>query len=189
MNQLNQQNNKIKNPSFFKAKAITLAKQLLGKIIVIITSKGNKIKARIIETEAYAGIKDKACHAYNNNFSLRTAPMYKQGGFTYVYIIYGIHHCFNIVASKENDPQAVLIRSVEIVDKNTNITINGPGNTCKMLKINKSLNNIDLTTSKKIYLEYQPSITPERIGIGKRINIQYAGKYADKPWRFYIKNL
>jgi DNA-3-methyladenine glycosylase len=113
--------------------------------------------------------------------------LYSRGGHAYVYLIYGIHYCFNIVSSIEDDPQGVLIRAVEPL-KNQNCSLpflcnkskkfyhytNGPGKLCRVLNINMNFNNIDLTVSNLIYLEDQPEIEKDKIVITKRVNVNYA---------------
>lgn len=98
--------------NFFLVDGVTLAKNLLGKVLV--RKIDNKIlKARIVETEAYMGPLDKAAHSYKNRRTNRTEPMFLEGGHIYIYLIYGMYHCFNISANKKDIPEAVLIRAVE----------------------------------------------------------------------------
>ncbi len=164
--------------SFFQRDVLDVAPDLLGKIIVRTYDNGDILKYRITETEAYRGHEDKACHAHKGR-TKRTDVMYQSGGTIYVYLIYGIHWMFNIVTSDKNNPQAVLIRSME--------NLNGPGKLTKVLKIDKSFNYEKIYTSKRIFLEddnYMPNIEK-----GKRIGIDYAGKvWANKLWRFIDKN-
>lgn len=180
---------------FFLIDGINLAKNLLGKILVR-KVKDKILKARIVETEAYMGPTDKAAHSYNNLRTKRTEPMYLEGGHIYIYLIYGMYHCFNISANLKDIPEAVLIRAVEPLEnieymrelrgvkKDKDIS-NGPGKLTKALNIDKNLNSIDLTNSDEIWLEddgYQ--IT--KIIECKRIGIDYAGDDANKLWRFYL---
>jgi DNA-3-methyladenine glycosylase len=180
---------------FFLTDGINLAKNLLGKILVR-KVKDKILKARIVETEAYMGPTDKAAHSYNNLRTKRTEPMYLEGGYIYIYLIYGMYHCFNISANLKDIPEAVLIRAVEPLEnieymrelrgvkKDKDIS-NGPGKLTKALNIDKNLNSIDLTNSDEIWLEdddYQIS----KIIECKRIGIDYAGDDANKLWRFYL---
>lgn len=188
----------ILNKEFYSVNAIELAKKLLGKIIVR-EYKTYIIKAKITETEAYVGPEDKASHAFNNKKTKRTYPMFLNGGIAYVYLIYGMYYCFNIVCEKEDIPHAVLIRSVEpiegieIIKNNRNIKskklenlTNGPGKLCIALNIDKKLNTHDLTIKKDLYLiDNQCNYDFVR---SKRINIDYADEYKNKLWRFYLKN-
>ncbi|WNE40641.1 MAG: Putative 3-methyladenine DNA glycosylase [Mycoplasmataceae bacterium] len=192
---------RIASEIFFTVNAVELAQKLLGKILV---RKINNefIKVKIVETEAYIGKIDKACHAHLENKSRwKAKALYNRGGHAYVYLIYGIYYCFNITSSVEGDPQGVLIRAVEPLEYKNFLTpsrynenkkfycyTNGPGKLCRTLNIDISLNNADLTTSDLIYLENQPEIELEKITITKRINIDYAGKDKERMWRFYIKD-
>ncbi|WP_338028372.1 DNA-3-methyladenine glycosylase [Crassaminicella indica] len=184
--------------AFYMRDGITLAKDLLGKLLVREVN-GKRIVCRIIETEGYIGPEDKACHAYNNRRTNRTEVMFWEGGHAYVYLIYGMYNCLNIVANKNNKPEAVLIRAVEPLNefeflmKNRNIKsnklkdlTNGPGKLCKALNITKELNGYDLVNGNELYiLDCKKKF---EIIKAKRINIDYAEEYKDKLWRFYIKN-
>lgn len=108
---------------FFRKDAITLARELLGKYLVRIYD-GKKIITKIVETEAYMGIEDKAAHVFNDKKTQRTKPLYEDGGTIYVYLIYGMYNCLNISANIEGIPQCVLIRAVEPVDGIDDISIN-----------------------------------------------------------------
>ncbi|TDT72483.1 DNA-3-methyladenine glycosylase [Hypnocyclicus thermotrophus] len=186
------------NKDYFQNDAIFLAKDLLGKILVR-EINGKKILCKIVETEAYIGPEDKACHAYNNKRTKRTEAMFLEGGCTYVYMIYGMYNCLNIVANKKDKPEAVLIRAVEPLNeleylkKNRNIKskkrydlTNGPGKLCKALKIDKKLNKYDLCKNKKLFILDSKDKKIEIVE-AKRINIEYAEEYKYKLWRFYIK--
>jgi len=187
--------------NFFTVDAVELAQKLLNKILVR-NINGKIIKVRIVETEAYNGKIDQACHAHPANKSnWKAQTLYNRGGYTYVYLIYGIYYCFNIVSSLEKDPQGVLIRAVEPLDSHTIPVIfpnrknqkihyytNGPGKLCRALNIDDNLNNVDLTTSNLIYLEDRSTVNQKEFVATKRINIDYAGKDKDRLWRFYIKN-
>ncbi len=183
---------------FYQKNAITLGKELLGKYLVHVV-RNEKLVARIVETESYVGPEDKACHAYNNKKTARTEIMFEEGGYAYIYLIYGMYYCLNIVAHGRNKPEAVLIRAVEpvqgleIMKKNRNIKskkiedlTNGPGKLCIAFNIDKSLNKIDMASSNNIYVEDHKE--DFEIIASKRINIDYAEEYKDKLWRFYIKN-
>ena len=188
---------KILNREFYLQNAEIAAKELLGKYLVR-EYEGKKIVCKIVETEAYIGPEDKACHAYNNRCTERTKVMFEEGGKAYIYFIYGMYYCLNIVVEREGKPEAVLIRGVEPVEnreeieKNRKIKskkeqdlTNGPGKLCTALKIDKSLNGYDITKKGELYI-----VEGESAGDIKsttRINIDYAEEYKDKHWRFYIK--
>lgn len=186
------------NNNLYSLNAVDLGKKLLGKILVR-KINGLEIEAKIVEVEAYNGINDKANHAFGGLKTMRTEPMFMEGGHVYVFLIYGMYSCFNIVCGKENDPHAVLIRAVEplnnleFIKNNRNIKskkiadlTNGPGKLCQALMIDKSLNKIDLKSNEEIYIKDNFSDNFNIIE-DKRINIDYAEEYKDKLWRFYIK--
>ncbi|WP_129595819.1 DNA-3-methyladenine glycosylase [Anaerophilus nitritogenes] len=184
--------------SFYRKDALNLAKDLLGKILV--RKIGDRlIQCKIVETESYIGPQDKGCHAYNNKRTKRTEVMFWDGGYAYIYMIYGMYYCLNIVAAKKEEPQAVLIRAVEplnefeILKENRKIKskklkdlTNGPGKLCKALHITKELNGYDMISGDELYIKDND----EKIEIvsTKRVNIDYAEEYKDKLWRFYIKD-
>ncbi|MBM3468392.1 MAG: DNA-3-methyladenine glycosylase [Alphaproteobacteria bacterium] len=159
--------------TFFLRPTVQVAQELLGKRLYFQGSSGI-----ITETEAYHQNNDPACHAYRGK-TPRNAPMFGPAGYSYVYFIYGMYHCLNIVTEPEGTAAAVLIRGL-VLDM---INLNGPGKLCRHLKISKDHNNLDLTTSTHFYVcdeGYQPdfSATP-RIGIRQG---------TDKLWRFVTKS-
>jgi len=185
------------NRDFYTRDTITVAKDLLGKVLVR-NSPDGAAKGKIVEVEAYIGSIDKACHAYNNLRSKRTEVMFKSGGHAYVFMIYGMYNCMNVVTNKENLAEAVLIRALEPVygidlmktrrrtGSLKNLT-NGPGKLCQALNITKDLSGSDLC-SDTIYIEDFETIAEENIINSKRINIDYAEEAKDFLWRFTIKD-
>ena len=189
---------------FFNVDSVILAKKLLNKYLIR-EYDNKKIITKIVETEAYMGVIDKAAHAYKNKKSVRTAPLYLSGGHIYVYLIYGMYNCLNISANKENIPECVLIRAVEPINnfdeisfnrysksydelnnyQRKNIT-NGPGKLCKALNIDRSLSGKYILGSELYIMDNEDENF--EIVTDKRINIDYAEEYKDKLWRFYIKN-
>jgi DNA-3-methyladenine glycosylase len=184
---------------FFNQNAVALARDLIGKGLVR-EIDGDKIVVRIVETEAYVGPEDKGCHAYNNKRTKRTETMFQLGGQAYIYLIYGMYHCLNVVAADEGKPEAVLIRAVEpisglkyiqqnriIKSKKIPDLTNGPGKLCQALKIDKSLNGYDLVLGEALYIiDFEEQIK-HSIACGPRINIDYAEEYKEVPWRFFIE--
>jgi DNA-3-methyladenine glycosylase len=177
---------------------VQIAKELLGKIIV--TNFEEQItSARIVETEAYIGITDKASHSYGHRRTARNEHMYSPPGTAYVYICYGMHQMFNIVTNKKDIPDAVLIRAVEPLDgidlmaKRTGKNINdktltrGPGNVGKALGIYKHHSGLFLLDKEIYLLDDGKKMIAEKIGISKRIGVDGAGDDALLPFRFYIK--
>lgn len=181
---------------FFKQDALTLARSLLGKVLVR-QIDGQLYKARIVETEAYIGPEDKGSHAFNNRRTKRTEVMFWEGGHAYIYLIYGMYYCFNIVANQADKPEAVLIRGLEPLNhleairrnrpiksrKSVDLT-NGPGKLCQAFRIDKSLNGYNMVEGDLLYLE--EGTEPHHIQTTPRINIDYAAEYRDVPWRFII---
>ncbi len=163
----------------YSLNAIELAQKLLGMSICR-NIDGKIVKLKIIETEAYYGENDTACHAHKGK-TKRTEIMYERGGFAYVYLCYGIHNMLNIVSGQQGHPEAVLIRGIENFD--------GPGKLTKALLIDRSLNGENLVTSNKLWIENTlDDIKPTYIKL-KRVGIDYATEeYRNKVWRFKILN-
>lgn len=184
------------NREFFCRGAVELAPALLGKVLVHKTPEGIA-SGIIVETEAYAGPEDLGAHSCRGSRTGRTQIMYGPGGFAYVYLIYGFHCCFNVVADREEHPQAVLVRALEPLDglelmkrrRGTEDPLSlcsGPGKLCAALGITREQYGADLL-GDKLYLEDRPPVPREQIAVSPRINIDYAGEYRDKPWRFYLE--
>ena len=177
---------------FYLRPATELAPLLLGKLLCRDTPEG-RLAGRIVEAEAYMGPEDRGAHSFGGKRTERTAVQYGPGGFAYVYLIYGLHCLFNIVAADLEQPQVVLIRALEPVEgvdrmarrrgRETELC-SGPGKLCTALDITRDLNGADLCAGP-LYLEDAPALPPERIAVSPRINIDYAGEYRDMPWRFY----
>lgn len=160
---------------------------------------GEIIKCRIVGTEAYMGELDKGSHVHKVGKTERTRAFWMLGGHLYIYKIYGIHFCMNIIANDKNTPQGCLIRAAEplegidLIIKNREIydekiLTNGPGKLTAALKIDKSFNRVDLCESEQIYLIENQDDFSFTVGCSSRVNIDYAQEYKDKPWRFYIKD-
>ena len=171
---------------FFNQSTLKVAKNLLGKILV--RKINNKVYwYRITETEAYCGQKDLANHASRGK-TKRTEPMFGPPGTIYVYLIYGMYYCLNFVTKKEGQPEAVLIRAVEPLFETTQNPV-GPGRLCRDLKIDKKLNNKLIGEKIGLWLEDDDcKVKISDIGKSPRRGVAYAGEYAFKPWRFYLKN-
>ncbi|MEQ7799444.1 DNA-3-methyladenine glycosylase [Pedobacter sp. ASV1-7] len=175
-----------------------LAVQLLGKQLYTFID-GVLTSGTIVETEAYKGVEDKASHAYGGRFTDRTKIMYDQGGMSYVYLCYGIHHLFNVVTAPKGTPHAVLIRGLEPVNgldimlHRRNKTVlkpvltAGPGALAKAMGIDKALNAKDLC-GEEIWIEDNGLVVrSEDIISVPRVGVDYAGDHALLPWRYYIK--
>lgn len=175
-----------------------LARDLLGKLLV--TNLNGVITSGIIsETEAYAGIVDRASHAYGGRRTKRNEVMYAEGGRSYVYLCYGIHHLFNVVTAPAGQPHAILIRGIipyqgkEEIQKRINKNkinpafTNGPGKLSKALGITTKLNG-NILTGNEIWIEDQQIVIPDSdIIISNRIGVDYAGEDAKLPYRFNLR--
>ena len=186
------------NHLFFRQDTVELARKLLGCLLIHRTPDG-VAGGMIVETEAYVGAIDKACHAYRNR-SERTEIMYHDGGYAYVYFIYGMHYCFNVVTGPEGEGNAVLIRALEPVigldlmrkrrRMNQLRTLSsGPGNVCQALDMTKNDYGLDLVNADSPLRLIQYRYIPDaKIGASPRINVAYAGEAAAWPWRLYVKD-
>ncbi|MDH4330688.1 MAG: DNA-3-methyladenine glycosylase [Candidatus Moranbacteria bacterium] len=191
------------NQKFFHQETTKIARELLGKVLVRKSASGRgdkKLSGVIVETEAYTGPHDLACHASKGK-TPRTQTMFESGGVWYVYMIYGMYHCLNIVTEGEEYPAAVLIRAIEPLEgieemkknrkteKLNNLT-NGPGKLCDALGISKKQNCTSaISKDSELYIEDRGiKISPKNIKKAKRIGVDYAGIWKDKPLRFYIKD-
>jgi DNA-3-methyladenine glycosylase len=189
---------------FYNRASVDVAVDLLGKYLVHIVD-GVQIICRIVEVEAYMGPFDKAAHSYNNKRTKRTEVMFGPPGYAYVFAIYGMYYCMNVVTEEIDKPQAVLIRALEPITSMEKMAelrykksleactskellglTNGPGKLCKALNISKKNDNEDLCGNSLYILEDNPGQDFE-IVTTPRININYAEEAIAYPWRFYIK--
>ncbi|MFZ6050466.1 DNA-3-methyladenine glycosylase [Halocola ammonii] len=185
--------------SFYQREdVVQIARDLLGKQLVTEIG-GVRTSAKIVETEAYKGSTDRACHAFNYRKTKRTAVMFEPGGVAYVYLCYGIHHLFNIITNIEGEPDAVLIRAAEplegieemlarreMTELKARLTA-GPGSLSKALGIRKEQTGVDLTDDQIWLEDYGETISSELIIASPRVGIDYAGEDAKLPWRFRVK--
>ncbi len=182
--------------SFYGRDTITVAKDLLGKVLVRETPAG-RMSMRIVETEAYCGPQDKACHASRGKTE-RNGVMFGEPGHAYVYFIYGMYYCLNLVTEQDGYPAAVLIRAGEPLEgvdamwarrkkaKKFEGLASGPGKLCMALDIDRALNGIDLCKKGPLYVEDGDPEVRDIVSC-RRIGVDYAGEYRDRPWRFYIR--
>jgi DNA-3-methyladenine glycosylase len=183
---------------YHRENVLQIAEELLGKLLV--TNKdGGITSGRIVECEAYAGVPDRASHAVGGKITTRNKVMYEAGGLAYVYLCYGIHHLFNVVTHFKDTPHAILIRSLEPVtgidemlyrtgkkQKDHSLT-RGPGNVSRALGIYTADSGISLT-GKTIFLADDGfAYSKKEILASPRIGVDYAGKDALLPYRFYVK--
>ena len=173
---------KILPRSYFNRPTVQVARSLIGKYLVRVIN-GRMLAGKIIEVEAYVGSEDKACHASKGR-TRRTDVMFGPAGIAYVYLIYGMHHCLNVVTEREEFPAAVLIRAIELDGK----LIDGPGRLCRAMQIDRSLNRADLTMGESLWFEDRgASVKRGNVGAHPRIGVDYAGVWAKKPWRFRLE--
>ncbi len=186
---------------FYKRDTVTVAKELIGKYLCHVVN-GEALIGRIIETEAYTGVEDKACHAYGGRRTNRTEALYLPAGHAYVFLIYGMYDCMNVVTEEEGTPCAVLLRACQPISQLETLSqlrygksyqalssyqkknfANGPGKLTKAFAITKKQNKASLLQDNFFIFEKENEASPT-IKATPRINIDYAEEYATKPWRF-----
>jgi DNA-3-methyladenine glycosylase len=169
---------------FYDRDTIVVARELLGKLLVHVTAGVAKV-GRIVEVEAYLGPHDLAAHS-SRGLTPRTRVMFGPPGHAYVYFIYGMYHCINTVTEREGHASAVLLRALEPVENLAGRT-QGPGLLCRAMGIDKRLNGHDLL-SDDLFIARDPA--PQRFAIARspRIGVQYAGHWAKRHLRFYIRD-
>lgn len=199
---------KLDSSFYLRADTVAIARDLLGKLLVVPDRGGKRISGMIVETEAYLGETDRAAHSFGGRRTARNEVTYGQGGHVYVFFIYGMYYQLNIVCGQVNSPHVVLIRAVEPVEgietmrerrrrkkpergaiatefmPDKNLT-SGPGKLCIAMSIDRSFSGEDLL-SDNIWIEQYKTLTDDQIAVGKRIGIDYAGEDAEKPWRFWV---
>ena len=184
-------------PVFFeRTDTLGVARDLLGKLLVVRDENGERVSGMIVELEAYMGVTDKAAHSYGGRRTARNEVTYGPGGHVYVFFIYGMYYQLNFVLGPIEHAHVVLIRAAEPVEgveimrarrgtmKDSNLT-SGPGKLCIAFGIDRSLNGEDLS-GDKIWVENYRSFPPEQVSVGERIGIDYAEEDAENPWRFWV---
>jgi DNA-3-methyladenine glycosylase len=169
---------------FFARDARVVARALLGKVLVR-ADGGARRAARIVETEAYHGPDDGASHARFGP-TRRAAVMFGEPGVAYVYLIYGVSHCFNVVTGSAGFASAVLVRAGEPLEGCLHET-RGPGNLCRALAIRREVHNGLALGGDALWVEEAPR-PRERVVASPRVNVAFAGKWAEKPWRFSLRD-
>jgi len=172
---------RVLSSAYFNRSTVHVARSLLGKYLVR-SIDGRELAGKIIEVEAYVGPQDKACHASKGR-TARTDVLFGPPGISYVYLIYGMYHCLNVVTEQVEFPAAVLIRAIEIEGE----LIDGPGRLCRAMQIDRSLNRWNMTDGKQLWFEDRSiAVRKSDVGAFTRIGVDYAGKWAKKPWRFRL---
>lgn len=189
---------KLPREFYTRRNVLTVARELLGKLLVVPSTNRKRVSGMIVEVEAYRGPEDRASHAYGGRRTKRTETMYQTGGLAYVYFVYGMYHQFNVVSNVQDIPHAILVRALQPVEgievmrkrrhthPDHNLT-NGPGKLCIALGIDRNLDRADLL-SDRVWLEEYETIKPGMIARGPRIGIDYAEDWVEKPWRFWIRD-
>ena len=189
---------KLPREFYTRPNVLTVARDLLGKLLVVPDEDGQRVSGMIVEVEAYRGPEDRASHAYGGRRTKRTETMYREGGVAYVYFVYGMYYQFNVVCNVTDIPHAILVRALEPVEgielmrerrhrhPDHNLT-NGPGKLCIALNIDRALDGADLL-GDRVWVEEFKSVSPRRIAKGPRIGIDYAQEWIEKPWRFWIRD-
>lgn len=198
--------NKLPREFYTREDTLQIARELLGKVLVVPNEQGARVAGIIVETEAYLGAEDKAAHSFNNRRTKRTETMFAVGGTVYIFFIYGMYFQFNVVVGAVDTPHAVLIRAIEPLENietmrarrlaksrsahpkmpDRSLT-SGPGKLCIALGVDKSFNNETLL-GRRVWLETGKEFSADKINSGKRVGIDYAEEFAEKPWRFWIKD-
>jgi DNA-3-methyladenine glycosylase len=173
---------------FYERTALKVARDLLGKVLVH-EGKGGRREARIVETEAYVGEHDLACHAAKGR-TPRTEVLFGPAGFSYVYFTYGMHFLFNVVTEREGVAAGVLVRGVEAVGGiPKGVRTDGPARLTRALVIGRAENCLDLTASKsRLAIHDAPRVLAKDVRRGPRVGVGYSGAWAHRPYRFWVDN-
>lgn len=191
-------NRKLPREFYTRPNVVLVARELLGKLLVVPARNGARVSGKIVEVEAYRGPQDRASHAYGGRRTRRTETMYGLGGTVYVFFVYGMYNQFNVVTNLVNAPHAILVRAVEPVEgielmrkrrpgKSDHNLTNGPGKLCIALGIDRKLDAADLR-GERVWIEDAAIISRSLVSSGTRIGIDYAAEWKDKPWRFWIRD-
>ena len=189
---------KLPREFYTRSDVLAVARDLLGKKLVVPGRNRQRVSGIIVETEAYRGPEDRASHAWNGRRTQRTETMYGAGGTAYVYFVYGMYNQFNVVTNVEDIPHAILIRALEPSEglavmrrrrrgRTEYELTSGPGRLCLAMGIDRKLDKADLLGGR-VWIEEGISISPRQIARGPRIGIDYAEKWIAKPWRFWVKD-
>jgi len=188
---------KLPREFYLSTNTAKIARDLLGKLLVVPDETGRRVSGMIVEVEAYLGKADRAAHSFGGRRTARNEVMYGGGGHVYVFFVYGMYYQLNVVTGPADHPHAILIRGIEPVEgievmrerrgemKETNLT-SGPGKLSIAFGVTRDLNGADLTGGR-IWLEEYRSFSKKQIELGRRIGIDYAGEDAEKPLRFWVK--
>jgi DNA-3-methyladenine glycosylase len=183
---------------FYARDTLTVARSLLGQRLVRLRD-GERLSGAIVEVEAYVGEGDAACHASRGR-TRRNATMYGPPGHAYVYLIYGMYHCLNLVTGSEGEPAAVLIRGLEPLEgletmgklrsrTEPRALASGPGRLCQALDIDRTFNGADLCASHaQLFLEKSVPVPDTAVACGPRVGVTGDAKAISVPWRLYVQD-
>lgn len=182
--------------SFYARPALDVARDLIGHVLVRRVSDGALLAGRIVETEAYTGPRDLACHAARGR-TARNGVMFGPPGHAYVYFVYGMHWCLNLVTERDGFPAAVLLRALEPLDgvdiiranrpkarRDTDL-MSGPARLCQALAVDGALDGADVCAPDAALFVEDRELPPGTIATAPRVGVAYAGEWAAKPYRFY----
>lgn len=188
-----------------------LARALIGHVLVRVLADGTRLAGRIIETEAYLGVRDRAAHSFGGLRTARNEAMYAAPGISYVYFTYGMHHCFNVVCGEVDEPVAVLIRALEPTEGieamrrfrglprrrregsrggGDTLLTSGPARLCQAMRIDRRQNGVDLCRSSELFVEHPGGLSLEPLGRvvrTPRVGVERSGEWALKPYRFVVE--
>lgn len=188
---------KLSREFYLRKDTVRVARDLLGKLLVVPGGDGTRVSGMIVETEAYLGIEDKAAHSYGGRRTARNEVTYGEGGLVYVFFVYGMYYQLNLVTGPAGVAHVVLIRAIEPVEgieimrdrrgemPDKNLT-SGPGKLTIAFGIDRSLNGEDLL-GDRIWVEEYKNLKKPKIASGPRIGIDYAEEFIEMPWRFWVK--
>lgn len=189
---------KVPREFYTREDTLRVSRELLGKLLVVNEGSGERVSGMIVETEAYLGGIDRAAHSFGGRRTARNEVTYAAGGHVYVFFIYGMYYQLNFVTGPADHPHVALIRGIEPVEgvelmrarrgpmPDRNLT-SGPGKLCIAFGIDRGLNGEDLL-GDRIWLEDYKSFSEDEVSRGPRIGIDYAQEFAEKPWRFWVRN-
>ena len=172
----------ILKPAFYDRPTLSVARDLIGCTLVHDLGGGDVRRGRIVETEAYTGRRDRASHAHRGP-TARNGPMFGPPGRAYVYLIFGIHHCLNLVTREAGYPAAVLLRAAE--SPVAGQSASGPGRLTRTFRIDRSLDGASFLGAE-LFLEAGAPVSDRQVRRTARIGVDYAGAWAKKPWRFRL---
>lgn len=171
-------------PAFYRRPTLEVARDLLGRELCRRLPDGRVLRGRLVEVEAYDGPSDRASHAHRGR-TPRTAPMFEPGGIAYVYLVYGMHHCLNVVTGEGGFPAAVLLRAAE--PPLAGLSASGPGRLCRAFGIDRSLDGCSLA-GPAVWLEPGAPVADRSVQRTGRIGVQYAGLSARRKYRFIVRD-